>query len=170
MTLSRTRARRVLAVFLCVASAEMSALAIVKASQGSASASSGQIADAGALEKRAQAYWERRQAKDLSGAYPFYCASYRSRVSQADFLQMTRLVRFTLRDVKVSQMVAVGARAEITVDYRFMIPTLPNPENSGQTKEMWARDPDGQWCKEDEPLVLPFPDSFVNQSPPPPGA
>lgn len=109
------------------------------------------------LESRAQEYWTRRQAKDLAGAYPYYCSAYRARVSQGQFLQMTRLVRFDLRDVRVTAAASSGDRAEVTVAYKFQMPTLADQLLDGQAKEMWVRDADGQWCKEDEPLSLPFP-------------
>lgn len=109
------------------------------------------------IEKRVQEYWDRRKAKDLAGAYPFYCSPYRSRVSQAQFLQLTRLVRFDLLEVRVASVVPMADRAEVTIAYRFMVPTLPEPERDGRTTEIWARDTNEQWCKEDEPLVLPFP-------------
>jgi hypothetical protein len=118
------------------------------------------------LESRAQEYWARRQAKDLSGAYPYYCSAYRARVSLAQFLQMTRLVRFDLRDVRVTVTDAASAkdRAEVTIAYKFLMPTLGDQLLDGQTKEVWARDPDGQWCKQDEPVVLPFPASSPTPS------
>ena len=175
MMMTRTTALR--ASICCVLAVSVSAGGTLRSSSGvqaaasqAAPAASSKAGDAGSLEARAQAYWDRRQAKDLTGAYPFYCSSYRSRVSQAQFLQMTRLVRFTLQNVKVTRTVPKGDRMEVTVDYRFLVPTLPEPEAGGQTKEIWARDADGRWCKEDEPLVLPFPESTPTTPPaPPPG-
>jgi hypothetical protein len=118
---------------------------------------------ASSLESRVQEYWVRRQAKDLAGAYPYYCSAYRSRVSQGQFLQMTRLVRFDIQDVRVTGVTSSGDRAEATIAYKFLMPTLLNQLLDGRTTDVWARDADGKWCKEDEPLVLPFP-------PPAPGA
>ena len=109
------------------------------------------------LENRAQQYWARRQAKDLTGAYPFYCSTYRSRVSQAQFLQLTRLVRFDLSDVRVAETAVTGDRAEVTIAYKFLAPLLNGQALDGQAKETWIRDTDGQWCKEDEAVALPFP-------------
>jgi hypothetical protein len=109
------------------------------------------------LEERVRQYWERRQAKDLAGAYPFYCAAYRSRVPQNEYLQMTRLVRFDLRDVKIAGTTPSGGAVAVTIAYRFLMPTISDRPVDGQATEMWMRDTDGQWCKQDEPLLLPFP-------------
>ena len=109
------------------------------------------------LEARVQHYWARRQAKDLVGAYPFYCEAYRSRVSQTAFTQLTRLNRFDLTDVKVSATVPDRDRFQVTITYRFKAPMVPADSLTGQATDAWKRDTDGKWCKEDEPLVLPFP-------------
>jgi hypothetical protein len=112
-----------------------------------------------AIEARAQTYWERRQAKDLLGAYPFYCAAYRARVSQSQFLQMTRLIRFDMKETRVSSVNIndqANDKAQVTVDYKFLVPTLSAEPVSGRSTELWVLDRDGQWCKEDEPLVIPF--------------
>jgi hypothetical protein len=106
---------------------------------------------------RALAYWERRQAKDLAGAYAFYCAAYRARVPQADFVRMVRLVRFDLTAVRVARVELSGDAAQVTVAYRFLAPMLGDRLAEGQVTETWRRDTGGEWCKEDEALVLPFP-------------
>jgi len=117
------------------------------------------LGQSASVEPRAQQYWARRQAKDLTGAYPFYCSGYRSRVSQAQFLQLTRLVRFDLSDIRVVQATVSGDRAEVTIAYKFVAPLVSAQPLDGQAKETWVRDTDGQWCKEDEPVALPFPQS-----------
>ena len=117
------------------------------------------------LETRAQAYWARRQAKDLAGAYEFYCPEYRARVSREQFLQLTRLNRFNLTDVRVANVAAAGARSEVTITYRFFLPTLSDQPLEGRASDWWARDGTGVWCKEDEPLVLPFPGSARRSRP-----
>ena len=112
-----------------------------------------------AIEARVQKYWERRQAKDLLGAYPFYCAAFRAGVSQSQFLQMTRLIRFDLTETRVTSVTIkdqANDKAQVTVDYKFLVPMLSAGPVSGRATELWALDPDGQWCKESEPLVLPF--------------
>jgi hypothetical protein len=142
---------------MCAARGELSSAAAARAPQRAVdSVATGQPAPS-SLESRVQDYWGRRQAKDLSGAYPYYCSAYRARVSQAQFLQMTRLVRFDLRDVHVTRAALAGDRADVTIAYRFLMPTMVDQPLEGQTKETWARDTDGQWCKADEPVVLPFP-------------
>ena len=112
---------------------------------------------ASSLESRVNDYWRRRQAKDLAGSYPFYCAGYRARVSAAQFLQLTRLTRFDLNDVRMTGATAEGNRTTVHIAYRFMMPTLSDQPVPGDATETWMREADGQWCKEDEPLVLPFP-------------
>ena len=106
---------------------------------------------------RAEAYWKRREAKDLLGAYAFYCSAYKKRVSQAQFLGLTRLSRFDLRDTRVQAGAETGNRVEVTVSLRFVMPKVALEPLETRSTEWWARDTDGQWCKEDEPLVLPFP-------------
>jgi hypothetical protein len=108
------------------------------------------------LEQRAAAYWKMREARDLAGAYAFYCAAYRGRVSRDEFIGMTRLVRFGISDVQIASANLSGERAQVTISYRFMMPTIsPNPIAT-ETSEWWALE-GGDWCKEDEPLALPFP-------------
>ena len=109
------------------------------------------------LESRVQQYWGRRQAKDLTGAYPFYCQSYRSRVSLKDYTQLSRLNRFDLTDIKVASIVQQTDRYQVTITYRFMAPMITQDRLDGQATETWKRDPNGQWCKADEPLELPLP-------------
>jgi hypothetical protein len=152
---------------LCAARTESSSVLIARTQQKTAmSRTSLSQSPASSLQSRAEGYWARREAKDLSGAYPFYCSAYRARVPLAQFLQMTRLVRFDLRDIRVSLPASTGDRAEVTIAYRFLMPTLGDQLLDGQTKESWVRDSDGQWCKEDEPVLLPFPPSLPT---PPPG-
>lgn len=119
------------------------------------------------LEMRAQQYWARRQAKDLTGAYPFYCSAYRARVPLPQFLQLTRLVRFDLSEVRVAEAAVTGNRADVSVVYKFVAPMVSAQTLDGRAKETWIRDTDGQWCKEDEPIALPFPPGA--QGPPPAG-
>jgi hypothetical protein len=132
----------------------------------------GQTAAAGsatidaALKQRVLEYWQRRQAKDLSNAYPYYCAEYRARVPLAQFLQQTRLVRFDLTGVQVAGAEPDGRRMNVKISYRFLVPSLPQPEQSGQTTEPWMRGADGKWCKEDEVMVLPFPVASPNSPKP----
>jgi hypothetical protein len=109
------------------------------------------------LVDRATQYWERRKAKDLAAAYVFYCDAYKSRVSRDQYLQLTRLTRFGLTEVKVTADPAAHGRAQVTVAYKYLMPVLDTRPLEGKTTEMWAQDKNGEWCKEDEPLVLPFP-------------
>jgi hypothetical protein len=116
-------------------------------------------APADSLVARVEAYWKRREAKDLAGAYTFYCSGYQTRVSRAEFLGFTRLTRFDIRDVHVAPVVEAANRVEVTVSFRFIAPALSQEPIESQTKEWWTREAGRQWCKEDEPLVLPFPRS-----------
>jgi hypothetical protein len=109
------------------------------------------------LAGRVNEYWRRRQGKDLAGAYAFYCPAYRARVSQPEFLQMTRLVRFDLSDIKIAAVVEEGDHANVRVTYKFPAPNITPGLLEGETTEAWRRDSGGQWCKQDEPLTLPFP-------------
>ena len=110
----------------------------------------------GVLTSRVEAYWNRRQAKDLISAYAFYCTAYRNRVPQAEFLTLTRLVRVDLREVRVARVNQIGHRAEVWVSLRFLLPTVsPDPLDS-ELMESWVRDADNRWCKEEEPSVLPI--------------
>jgi hypothetical protein len=67
------------------------------------------------------------------------------------------LNRFDLHNVKLAEVVSAGAEYHVTITYQFFLPTLPDQPLSGRATDVWTRDVDGQWCKEDEPLVLPFP-------------
>jgi len=110
-----------------------------------------------ALRTRVQQYWARRQAKDLIGAYPFYCQAYRSKVSLNDYTRLTRLNRFDLTDVKVASIVQQHERYDVTITYRFVAPMITQERLDGQSTEAWKRDSNDQWCKEDEPALLPVP-------------
>jgi hypothetical protein len=119
------------------------------------------------LVDRATQYWERRRAKDLAGAYVFYCDAYKSRVSHDQYLQLTRLTRFELTDVKVTADPAAHDRAQVTVAYKYMMPVIDTRPLEGKTTEMWAQDKNGEWCKEDEPLILPLPSGGRGAAPDP---
>lgn len=118
-------------------------------------------------ESRVLQYWARRQAKDLAGAWTFYCADYQARVPQPQFMKMTRLLRFDLRDLKVAKVERHGDKADVTIAYKFTLMTVPDQDLEGQSSDVWSQGADGQWCKDDEPLVLPFPTSAAAS---PPGA
>lgn len=122
--------------------------------------------DAAGPESRVLQYWARRQAKDLAGAWAFYCADYQARVPQPQFMQMTRLLRFDLRDLKVAKADVRGGKADVTIAYTFSLPTIPGQSLAGQSSDTWSKGADGQWCKDDEPLVLPFPASAISPGPP----
>ena len=109
------------------------------------------------VEARAQRYWDFRRDKDLSGAYEMYCSDYRARVSRVEYLKMTRLVRFDLQDLRVTRAEGDDANTNVTVAFRFELPTLPGQIATSETTDKWKRDADGQWCKVDEQLIMPFP-------------
>jgi hypothetical protein len=108
------------------------------------------------VEVRAEQYWKARAERDLIAAHPFYCTAYKARVPLNEFVKMTRLTRFELKDVKVAKTTPVGERVEVTVKFQFMAPKISAEPLDGQAMDVWAKDTDGQWCKEDEPFVLPF--------------
>jgi hypothetical protein len=115
------------------------------------------VDDASALASRAEAYWKRREAKDLQGAYAFYCDEYRKRVPLAEFLRLTRLTRFDIRDTRVAPVAEASDRVQVTVFFTFLMPSIsPKPIESHATT-WWARGADRQWCKEDEPFFPPIP-------------
>ena len=87
----------------------------------------------------------------------FYCGAYKSRVSRDQYLQLTRLTRFDLTEVKVTADPAARGRADVTVAYKYLFTAISDKPLDGKTSEIWMQDSDGQWCKEDESLVLPFP-------------
>jgi hypothetical protein len=108
------------------------------------------------VEVRAQQYWNKRAQRDLTGAYAFYCPSYKARVPLSEYVKQTRLVRFQLQDVHIAKTTPDGARMQVTVAYRFVVPTLGPEPVSGETTEVWERS-GRAWCKVDEPLLLPIP-------------
>jgi hypothetical protein len=116
-------------------------------------------------ESRVVQYWARRQAKDLAGAWTFYCAEYQARVPQPQFMMMTRLLRFDLRDITVAKVEPRADKADVTIAYKFSLPTMPGQDLDGQSSDVWSKGADGQWCKDDEPLVLPFPTSAPASQP-----
>jgi hypothetical protein len=122
-----------------------------------------------AVEARALQYWDHRRNKDLDAAYGFYCSDYRARVSRGEFLKLTRLVRFDLQDVRVIRVEGEPPRANVTVGFRFTLPLPLGQLADGEATDAWKVDADGRWCKEDEPLVMPFPGATPPAVPAPPG-
>lgn len=112
--------------------------------------------DDAAVRRSAQAFWNRRQAKDLDGMYDFYSARYRARVSREAFRQQTRLVRFDLSGATVDRVDVAGERATATITYQLRLPTLGEAPVTSSATETWIREA-RQWRKLDEPLELPFP-------------
>lgn len=108
------------------------------------------------LRTRVAAYWQRRQAQDLAGMYDFYSATYRTTVSRASFLQQTRLLRFPLTNATVTRVAITGDRAEVTINYTFIYPTLRLEPLASAAEEVWVREND-TWFKQEEPVVMPFP-------------
>lgn len=108
------------------------------------------------LESRVNEFWRLRQQKDLLGMYGYYSAGYRGRHPLREFITKTRLVRFDILEFRVVRAVVSGDQAEVTVAYRTVILTVPEPVGS-ETTDTWVRDSDGRWYKEWEILVLPFP-------------
>ncbi len=108
------------------------------------------------LESRVEEYWRLRQRRDLLGMYDYYSAGYRGRQPRNEFVKKARLVRFEILEFRIVRTVVSGDRAEVTVGYRTVVPTIPQPV-SGEVTDTWVRDPDGRWYKEREILVSPFP-------------
>jgi hypothetical protein len=122
------------------------------------SGSSAQQTNRIGIEARAMKYWQTRADKDLAQAYTFYCPMYRTRVSQPSFIQQTRLIRFDLRNVRVARVdQETDTRAVVHIRFRYLVPTLSPEPLDGEASDVWIKDASGEWCKEDEPLVLPFP-------------
>ena len=109
------------------------------------------------LEARVNRYWTLRQAKDLSSLYEMYSNEYRSKVSRADFLKLTRLTRFDIVSFQVEPTRPVDARADVSISLRIQAPVLSGAEVESRSTEAWIRESDGVWYKLDEPLILPFP-------------
>ena len=109
------------------------------------------------LEQRVLQYWARRQAKDLPAAYPFYCQPYRSKVSRDQFIQMTRLNRFDMKDLKVASITPQDDAFSVTITFRYLAPMISDQPLEGRSPELWKRDADGTWCRVEEPAGLPFP-------------
>ena len=120
-----------------------------------------------ALVTRVEQYWALRQAKDLAGAWTFYCAEYRARVPRPEYMKMLRLIRFDLRDLKVAQTVVAGNTAQVTISYQLSLLRLPGQDVEGRATQRWALE-DGEWCKTDEALELPFPTATGERRPPAP--
>lgn len=112
------------------------------------------------LEARVAKYWTLRQAKDLSGMYELYSSEYRAKVSRAEFLKLTRLVRFDIVSFRIVSADAHGDRASVNVAIRVVVPILSGREVESAAVADWILEADGRWYKLDEPLALPFPRSF----------
>src|SRR5678815_724059 len=64
------------------------------------------------LEARVIRYWTLRQAKDLGALYEMYSSEYRSKVSRAEFLKLTRLTRFEIVSFQVCLLYTSDAADE----------------------------------------------------------
>jgi hypothetical protein len=109
------------------------------------------------LAARAERYWKAREERDLIAAYPFYCSDYKKRVPLSEFVKQTRLARFELKNIKITEISRRGQLFDVTITYQFMAPMLTDRPLESRVTDVWTKDSDGLWCKQDEPATLPFP-------------
>jgi hypothetical protein len=109
------------------------------------------------LADRVTAFMKAWQGKDLSEMYGFYCEPYRQKTPKPSFLSMTRLIRFPILEFKVAGAEVTGDKATVTVWRKSDAVGMPVGQFESESQQVWLRSSDGSWCKEDEPLVLPFP-------------
>ena len=115
------------------------------------------VVDESPLEARVSRYWTLRQAKDLGALYKMYSSEYRSKVSRAEFLKLTRLTRFEIVSFQVEPPRPVDGRADVSMTLRIQPPVLSGAEVESRATQAWIRENDGVWYKRDEQLILPFP-------------
>jgi hypothetical protein len=110
-----------------------------------------------ALAARVQAFMTAWQARDLSEMYTFYCEPYRQKTTRTEYLKLTRLMRFPILEFSVAGAEAAEGKAVVTV--RRKADAAPSPVGvfDSESQQVWVLGADGTWCKEDEPLILPFP-------------
>ena len=82
-------------------------------------------------------------------------------------MQMTRLLRFNIEDLKITAVDVTPKAAKVVLSYAFTLPTVPDQRLKGEASAAWSLGEDGQWCKDDEPLPLPFPSGAPANSLPP---
>jgi hypothetical protein len=83
-------------------------------------------------------------------------------VPLADYAGMVRLVRFDLQDIRIAKVEKAdpsGNHVQVTIAFRFVAPMLGGRLLDARAKSAWRLDNDGQWCKEDELIELPFSES-----------
>ncbi|MEO8431546.1 MAG: hypothetical protein ABI592_08555 [Acidobacteriota bacterium] len=109
------------------------------------------------LTGRVRTFWENRQRKDLGAMYAFYSAGYRSRHPREEFLKKSRLTRFDILEFRVADVSITEGRADVTIAYRAQSPPKIPGAFESTVKETWILDPDHQWYRERETILLPFP-------------
>ncbi len=72
-------------------------------------------------------------------------------------MKLTRLVRFPILEFKVTSAELAADKATVTVWRKADTPGSPLGQVDSESQQVWLRGTDGSWCKEDEPLLLPFP-------------
>jgi hypothetical protein len=110
-----------------------------------------------ALGDTVTAFWTAWKSRDLPGMYGFYCREYQSRVPREEYLKLQRLVRYPILEFSLTGAGIDGPRATVTVHARNEVPGHPLGSMESDTPQVWLMTTDGRWCKEDEPLLVPFP-------------
>lgn len=109
------------------------------------------------LAERVTAFMTAWRARDMSAMYGFYCGSYQQKTPKPEFLKLTRLIRLSILEFRVSDAVVAAEKATVTVWRKTDAVGMPVGQFDSESKQVWLRGADGTWCKEDEPLLLPFP-------------
>jgi hypothetical protein len=99
-----------------------------------------------ALTRRAQLFWDLRLAGDNAGAYDLMAASYRRRVTPAQFAREGASLIRTGAKVRAVEIDDKGGVVEVELKSRVADEKFAELENTGIARERWVLE-DGAWYR-----------------------
>lgn len=110
-----------------------------------------------ALSRPVTAFWTAWKNRDLGSMYGLYCRDYQAKVPREEYMKLQRLLRYPLVEFTLTGAEVLDGRATVRIRARNDVPAHPLGSIDAETTQVWLQQADGTWCKEDEPLLLPFP-------------
>jgi len=99
-----------------------------------------------ALVRRAQLFWDLKVAGDTMGAYDLMSATYRRRVTPAQFAREGGRVIRTGAKVTGVRLDDSGALVDIKMTWRFAQPNFAELDQESHSRERWVLE-DGSWYR-----------------------
>lgn len=99
-----------------------------------------------ALARRAQLFWDLKVAGDTLGAYDLMSATYRRRVTPAQFAREGGRVVRTGATVKGVTLDDSGGLVDVEMSWRFAHPNFAELDQKSVSRERWVLE-DGSWYR-----------------------